>query len=70
MESIKSYVPITNSLSSGQVLHYPYDYEKTKLIIKEMTELLVLDLVDKHVVTNQIVLEVGYDIDNLTNKKY
>ena len=68
MESIKSYVPTTNSLSSGQVLHCPYDYEKTKLIIKEMTELLVLDLVDKHVVTNQIVLDVGYDIDNLTNR--
>ena len=49
-------------------MHYPYDYERTKLIIKEMTELLVLDLVDKHVVTNQIVLEVGYDIDNLTNR--
>ena len=68
MESIKSYVPTTNSLSSGQVLHCPYDYEKTKLILKEMTELLVLDLVDKLVVTNQIVLEVGYDIDNLTNR--
>ena len=68
MESIKSYVPTTNSISSGQVLHCPYNYEKTKLIIKEMTELLVLDLVDKHVVTNQIVLDVGYDIENLTNK--
>lgn len=68
MESIKSYVPTTNSISSGQVLHCPYNYEKTKLIIKEMTELLLLDLVDKHVVTNQIVLDVGYDIENLTNK--
>ena len=68
MESIKSYVPTTNSISSGQVLHCPYNYEKTKLIIKEMTELLVLDLVDKNVVTNQIVLDVGYDIENLTNK--
>ena len=67
MHSIKSYVPSTNSLSSGQVLHCPYNYEKTKLIIKEMTELLVLDLVDKHLVTNQLVLDIGYDIDNLTN---
>lgn len=67
MQSIKSYVPTTNSISSGQVLHCPYNYEKTKLIIKEMTELLVLDLVDKHIVTNQLVLTVGYDIDNLTN---
>ena len=68
IKEIKEYKPETNSISSGQVLHCPYDYEKTKLIIKEMTELLVLDLVDKHVVTNQIVLDVGYDIENLTNK--
>ena len=68
MQSIKSYVPTTNSISSGQVLHCPYNYEKTKLIIKEMTELLVLDLVNRNLVTNQIVLTVGYDIDNLTNK--
>ena len=58
----------SSSISSGQVLHCPYNYEKTKLIIKEMTDLLVLDLVDKNVVTNQIVLDVGYDIENLTNK--
>lgn len=72
MKSIKSYVPTTNSLSSGQVLHCPYNYEKTKLVIKEMTELLVLDLVDKHLVTNQLVLDIGYDINNLTdtNIKY
>ena len=68
MQSIKSYVPTTNSISSGQVLHCPYNYEKTKLIIKEMTELLVLDLVDRNLLTNQIVLTVGYDIENLTNK--
>jgi len=67
MQSIKSYVPSTNSISSGQVLHCPYNYEKTKLIIKEMTELLVLDLVDKHLVTNQLVLDIGYDIENLLN---
>lgn len=68
IESIKSYKPNTKSISSGQVLHCPYNYDKTKLIIKEMTELLVLDLVDKHLVTNQIVLTVGYDIDNINNK--
>ena len=67
IESIKSYKPNTKSISSGQVLHCPYNYDKTKLIIKEMTELLVLDLVDKHLVTNQIVLTVGYDIDNINN---
>ena len=67
MKSIKSYVPLSNSISSGQVLHCPYDYEKTKLIVKEMTELLALDLVDKQLVTNQLVLDIGYDIDNLTS---
>lgn len=65
IESVKSYKPISNSISSGQVLHCPYGYEKTKLIVKEMTELLTLDLVRKGLVTNQIVLEIGYDIDNL-----
>ncbi len=68
IESIKSYKPLSNSISSGQVLHCPYDYEKTKLIIKEMTELLTLELVEKKLVTSQIVLTIGYDIDNLKNE--
>lgn len=68
MKSIKSYKPSTTSLTSGQVLHCPYNYEKTKLIIKEMTELLVLDLVDKNYLTNQIVLTVEYDVDNINDK--
>ena len=65
LEQIKSYKPKTNSISSGQVLHCPYNYEDTKLIVKEMTELLTLDLVSKRLVTNQIVLTIGYDIENL-----
>lgn len=68
IESIKAYRPATNSICSGQVLHCPYNYENTKLIIKEMTELLALDLVEKGLVTNQIVLEIGYDVDNLKNQ--
>ena len=67
MESIKSYKPITNSISSGQVLHCPYTYEKARLIVKEMTELLTLDLVQKNLVTSKLVLTVGYDVDNLKN---
>lgn len=67
IQDIKSYKPTTNSISSGQVLHCPYDYNKTKLIVKEMTDLLVLDLVAKNLVTNQIVLTIGYDIENLSN---
>jgi DNA polymerase V len=64
---IKAYRPTTNSLSSGQVLQCPYDFTKSKLIVREMTELLVLDLVDKDLVTDQIVLTIGYDIENLTD---
>lgn len=68
LKEIKSYKPTTNSISLGQVLHCPYNYEDTKLIVKEMTENISLDLVDKNLVTNQIVLTVGYDIENLTNQ--
>lgn len=64
---IKAYKPESNSISSGQVLQQPYDYEKTRLVVQEMTDLLVLDLVDKGLVTDQIVLTVGYDTENLTN---
>ena len=67
MEYIKAYKPETNSVTSGQVLHCPYDFEKAKLVVKEMTDLMVLDLVDKKLVTDQIVLTVGYDIENLTD---
>lgn len=66
IEDIRKYKPSTNSLSSGQVLHEPYDYKRTKLIVREMTELLTLDMVDKHYVTDTIVLTIGYDISNLT----
>ena len=65
IKDIKEYRPISSSISSGQVLHCPYNYEKTKIIVKEMAELLSLDLVEKRLVTSQIVLEIGYDIDNL-----
>ena len=64
---IKAYKPQSNSLGSGQVLSEPYTAEKGKLVTREMTDLLVLDLVDKGLVTNQLVLTVGYDIENLTD---
>ena len=67
LEMIKSYKPVVNSISSGQVLHCPYNYENTKLIVKEMTELLTLDLVKKNLITSKLVLTIGYDIDNLTD---
>ena len=62
---IKAYRPQKNSIGSGQVLQSPYTAEKAKLIVKEMTDLLVLDLVDKKLVTDQMVLTIGYDIANL-----
>ncbi len=61
IRTIKSYKPATRSLSSGQVLLEPYDSEKAKLIVREMTELLVLDLVKKGVVTQKVELTIGYD---------
>lgn len=67
IDSIKSYKPVTNSLSSGQVLKEPYNYDQTKLIIKEMAELLSLDLVKKNLITSKLVLEIGYDVCNLKN---
>ena len=68
MEDVKTYKPETNSISSGQVLHCPYEFDKARLVVKEMTDLMVLDLVNKGLVTNQIVLTIGYDIENITDK--
>ena len=69
VEDIRQYRPSTSSISSGQVLQCPYDFEKGRLIVREMTELLVLDLVRKHVVTKQIVLDVGYDRESLEGER-
>ncbi len=62
----KSYVPENQSLSSGQVLHCPYDFEKARIIVREMTEQMSLSLVEKKLCTNQIVLTVGYDTESLS----
>lgn len=64
MADIKAYKPEMNSISTGQVLPEPYSYEKTRLAVKEMIELLTLDLMGKGLVTNQIVLSISYDKDN------
>lgn len=64
---VKAYKPENSSIGSGQVLQHPYSFEKGKLIVREMTDLMVLDLVDKGFVTDQIVLTVGYDRENLTD---
>lgn len=64
---IKAYKPKHNSIVSSQVLHCPYTFSKARLIVREMTELLALDLVDRHLVTAQLTLTVGYDIENLAD---
>lgn len=64
---IKKYKPSTNSISSGQVLHCPYDYKKAKIVVIEMTDSLILELVEKNLVTKQIALTINYDIENLNN---
>ncbi|PWM80637.1 MAG: DNA methylase [Lentisphaerae bacterium] len=64
---IKAYKPESNSLSSGQVLKEPYDFDKARLVTMEMIDALVLDLVEKHLITDQLVLNIGYDIMNLTD---
>lgn len=65
IQDIKNYKPDNNSIGNGQVLHCGTDYQKAKLIVREMTEMLVLDLVSKNLATDQIVLTIGYDRENL-----
>ncbi len=69
VEAVKAYRPAENSLGSGQVLHMPYEAEKAKLVLCEMADSLALDLVDKGLVSDQIVVTVGYDVENLTDPK-
>ncbi|MBP3856434.1 MAG: DNA methylase [Ruminiclostridium sp.] len=69
IDEIKRYKPNSKSLSSGQVLPTPYDYEKSRLVISEMADLLILDIVNKKLCTKQIVIHVGYDGSNLSDPK-
>lgn len=64
---VKGYKPDKSSMGSGQVLSHPYSFEKARLIVREMTDLLVLDLVEKGLTTDQIVLTIGYDRENLSD---
>lgn len=67
MDYVKSYRPETNSLSSGQVLHEPYTFSKARVVIKEMADAVSMDLLDKGLVTDQLVVTVGYDRTSLEN---
>ncbi len=67
--TIKAYKPEFTSTSAGQVLSRPYTFEETRIIIQEMVDKLMLELVEKELTTDQIVLMVGYDIENLTDAR-
>lgn len=67
IKDIKCYKPSSNSLSSGQVLHEAYSYDKAKIIVKEMVDSLAFSMVSKKYVSDTFVLDVGYDISNLTD---
>ena len=69
LADVKNYKPKNNSLSSGQILHEPYSADNAKLIVKEMTELLSLELVYKNVLTNNLTLTIDYDVENIKNNK-
>ena len=74
MKMIKEYKPENNSISQGQVLHCAYDYDKARIIVREMADAMAMQLLSEHKVTDQVVLTVGYDIESLSNpdirKKY
>ena len=67
---IRAYKPVSNSLTSGQVLHHPYTYDKAALVLREMADALAMDLVEKALVTDQLVLTIGYDRESLQDGTY
>lgn len=69
IKDIKDYKPKDRSIGEGQVLHCPYDFEKSSVIIREMAYDIAEKLLEKHLVTDQIVINVGYDISNLTDSE-
>ena len=70
MQDIKAYRPETNSICSGQVLQCPYPYDKARLVVREMAEAVAMDLLEKRLVTDQLTLTVGYDIENTAGGSY
>ncbi len=69
MDLVKAYRPESSSLGTGQVLTEAYTTEKAEIVAMEMAESLALDLFGKHLVTEQLVLTIGYDVENLKNKE-
>ncbi len=68
LADIKAYKPESSSIGSGQVLKSPYPFDRARLVVCEMMDALVLDLVDRKLMTNQITITIGYDIENLANE--
>ena len=69
ISEIKAYRPDSNSICSGQVLQYPYSAEKARLVVREMSDAMALDLTEKGLMTDQLVLTVGYDVENLKSEQ-
>ena len=69
VEAVKAYKPDSNSLGSGQVLHEPYTADKARIVLREMADALSLDLFGKNLVTDQLVVTIGYDIENIKDAK-
>ena len=69
IEAVKAYKPSTNSLGSGQVLHEPYTAEKARIVLREMADALSMDLFAKKLVTDQLVVTIGYDVENIKDAK-
>ena len=69
VEAVKAYKPSSNSLGSGQVLHEPYTADKARIVLREMADALSMDLFAKKLVTDQIVVTIGYDIENIRDAK-
>ena len=65
IKDVKKYRPKTNSLTSGQVLKEPYSYDKALVVAEEMAEEVGLTLLKRRLLTNQVVLTVGYDVSNV-----
>lgn len=66
MPDIKQYRPESSSIGSGQVLQSPYTFDKARLVVREMAQLLALQLLRRRLVTDQAVLTIGYDIECLS----
>lgn len=67
LDMVKAYRPESNSFSNGQVLSTPYSFKKARVVMLEMADAMSLKLVDKRLVTDQLMISIGYDAENLTN---